>query len=1071
MPDLSNMSREEKLQFLSLLQERERRGGVSAQGPVGPMQPPWFQRAIAPDAADAGFLTSLKSVGGGFASGASLGLFEPFKESPIPTEELRPGYEHESIPPTVGDLSSYQIGRGLGIIAPWSLAYKGVGALAGGLTSKLPGFLARFATGAGAGGAIGTVEQTGRAIKGEGFDPEAVGLEAGIFGTLDAALFGLGRGAKLIRNLYREGKYAKAANLYKETVEEGIKRGTLKDITAQQAAETEAVIAQGRLQVEKEVAARQFSPAVGTRITEAEIAQRPFRGRVTVPERQGMAVYPEPLKTRAEVTGAKAPTVTVQQPLPSPPPSRTVAELKVELTKAGLSTKGNKPELTARLAKSGGLKKAGDPGTLLYSGYNPMELAGWIRRVAQSRWGGRYEEGGRKLVNILGTPEVVLEGRGIVEPFQREYELMRVHREELGSRLGKIFGKIKRKSSEDRAIFDALDDPNAVLAGNQGELRELFDELLKEINIARTARGQPLIERRKGYITHLLDYSTEQGKLFKDLHIPKKLRFRFEKRKGGGKYKKSAIESAEVYVEAALRDIHVGNALHEAVPNINKLSKFASEPLLTTKTVTKPDGTITEQTYYNFGRSAFGTERAYAEEFVKRQLGWPSWLEKVVHNALGVKPHTQRVIGQGITAMYYRSLIGAALDTSVKNLTQGVNTLGEFGVWATMKGYGSMVTKKGWQTAKREHLLDEFEPLLHGGETIKLSGKVGKVLKAFDDYVLAWPMRTAEVINRGVTFHAAFENYIKSGMSIEAAHDAARSAVRKVQFGYGKANISPYVQSAPIRPLFQFFSFPQKQVELMYKWATENPNDKSKLLRYFATTGALVMGGKYADVDLSNIFMDPFKAVDPTSKKGFKLPGSEKRVEFSFEKLIRSGFIPQGPAPVISAPQKFMKSQLSEDEYTRERGRVKGLEMVIPGGRYGAKVGRAYSRFQGEPITGRRERIIRKPSKKDIGLYLVGLRTGESEIEWSEREEVRKVENYYYEQRQKFIDNLIAGEKEDAKKIFNELREEYPFLMRRFVASLDMDAIMAEAIKKKQTSEQRFYTPSIRQEIRRGINR
>lgn len=723
-------------------------------------------------------------------------------------------------------------------------------------------------------------------------------------------------------------------------------------------------------------------------------------------------------------------------------PGKSASGSVAETTEAGIT----RTDLKSGAEDAPGLAE-------LHAGFNPFAvLRNSLRRIFGTPSGGL----GRKLVNVLGTPEVVLKERGIVEEFIEAGEKMKARRNGFREQLKPVFEGVRKGSKEDVELFGKLDDPAIQLEGGERILREHFDQLLDEVNAARAARGEKPILRRKGYITHLLDYAEEQSKLFDD--GPQTLKFPFEVREGGA-HRTSAIEATQVYTEAALREIYLADAVRRAVPKVEALAPRLG-PIMTQRQVIGRDGRQYVETLYHFRERNPGTERNYAEQFIMRQLGWPSRMERAVEEVLGWSPRTQRKAAQVITAGFYRTLIGAALDTGVKNLTQGINTLAEFGLAPTLKGYAELLTSSGRKVAKDARLLEDYEPLLYGGEL-----KLGRgVLKKFDDVVLSGPMRFAEFVNRGASYHAAMDVAIKGGMAVEDAHVFALEMVRKLQFAYGKTHISPHVQSALVRPLFQFTSYPIKQAELMYRWATEGPEGQKKLLRYLATTGALVMGGKYEDLDLSGVFFDPFVMVDPGSEGGSQLPFSEDRVKFSWDKLVSSGFVPQGPAPVISVPIKVVELALERDPKERQL-KFDELKRIIPN-RYAAKLSEIYQDAKrGYRETARGRRLV-DVTPRDLILRALGFRSNEWERVKSQRERVVEVEEYYYAQRRKFIDLALDGEGDKAREAFQELADKYPYLVPRFLKSITADALIDEARKKRMTGDQRFYDNSLRETIR-----
>lgn len=140
---------------------------------------------------------STKNVVGGITSGLTFGAIEPFKNdavegtglSDVVTGNIR----------RTSESGGYRAGRLLGEIAPLGLLSKGVGALKG--ISSLPNIIRQAVTGGIIGTATGTARETVGAIKGEGFNPVNIAIEAGSFAVLDG-LVGVGGVAvqKAIRN-------------------------------------------------------------------------------------------------------------------------------------------------------------------------------------------------------------------------------------------------------------------------------------------------------------------------------------------------------------------------------------------------------------------------------------------------------------------------------------------------------------------------------------------------------------------------------------------------------------------------------------------------------------------------------------------------------------------------------------------------------------------------------------------------------------------------------------------------------------------------------------------------------
>lgn len=717
---------------------------------------------------------------------------------------------------------------------------------------------------------------------------------------------------------------------------------------------------------------------------------------------------------------------------------------------------GENPFLSKeQMAKYLGNKKdAPPPPTELHAGVNPFKIIDDYMTK-------------RKLVNPLGTPEIVLRGKGIVQPLREAGDLMRNDLKVRGEKLRSMLEGVKRDSPEDYAVFGKLDDPNAVLPKREQEIRNYLDELLGEVNKHREARGQDPVKYRKGYITHLptdakmseiLDILESASADYGDTPMPKKFRFQFEKaRKGDPDYKLSAIDALEVYTQAALKDIYIGDALAKAVPNVEALG---GKPLLVKNSFTTPDGKTVNITEYRWTDSPIMTERGYAEAFIKGQMNVPTIGQRALKAMFDIRPNTSMKVAHATTGTFYRSLLGFAVDSGIKNLTQNINTLAEYGVLPSMKGFAKFVTPEGLKEAKAQHLLDDFNPMLLEGHDLPMKSKVGRAIGKGFAASLNAPMKVAEFINRGIAYHTAYDVNIKKGLPLEAAHDLAREGVRKTQFSYSKVDTSPALRGPFARLATQFLSYPIKQSELMYKWATM-PGEQGKLARYFLYTGMAIMGAKYAGIDVSGVFFDPIRMVDPNSKEGMNLPWSDKRVKVDWSKLGQSGYTPRGLTPIVSIPKEFITSQTSDDDYVKKQGLVRGITNVLPGGRYGKKV---YDVVTESDEVGSRGRKIRENTDRDKVLKLLGAKSTDREAESSRREKTAEVEKKYYATRQKLIDLKISGNEDEFIKLRDEFRDKYPFLYGRLMKGFG-DAVKEERKKKGMTTDERFFDNSLRKQI------
>ena len=674
-----------------------------------------------------------------------------------------------------------------------------------------------------------------------------------------------------------------------------------------------------------------------------------------------------------------------------------------------------------------------------HSGVNPFGL---LRKGLQKMFGAEGKVGGRRLVNIAGTPEITLRGRGIVDPFINAEEKILTAKDKLRPLLDDLLQGVKKRSDDDLTLFDRLDNPSAVLSGKDAQLRKLLDNTRIELNQHLKARREDAIPYRKGYITHLVD---KVGEMFPNIDKLREVGFRFSRRLGGQEYKHSAVEAIDAYMSAALRSIHVGDALHAAAPNVEKLTMgtIGKKVIITTK-----DG----KKLYNFNQSPAMTEAGYAEAYIRAQLGVGTQGQNIVHAITRITPRTQEKVLQGITNMFYKALLGGAIDTSLKNATQGIHTMADLGVIPSLKGYGKFASQIASKAGREEyaglHLIKEFEPLIRSGEALKFKSWLGKI----DKYVLSSPMTFAEHLNRGTGFHAYLDSYLKKGVPIEQAYEMAKKGVRGTQFAYGRIHISPYMRGYMRLP-YQFMSFPTKTAEMLYQMAIK-PGGNAKLLRYFAVTGGLISLGAAASIDLSNVFLNPFKFVDPDSREGIKVPWTDKRIALSLEKALTSGPVPQGLAPTFTIPPKLVKQiKDGDDRWLKTAGT--GL---VPGGRYGYKVGEVIHGITTEEApTGYRGRKTYEPSTSDHILKLAGLRSTDVEIKRNRMDRTNEIIDDYYQKRRDLVDALLARDTGEAQDIVNEVEEKYPYLLEKLFRSINSKVLKEEMLKKNMTSEQRFY--------------
>lgn len=228
------------------------------------------------------------------------------------------------------------------------------------------------------------------------------------------------------------------------------------------------------------------------------------------------------------------------------------------------------------------------------------------------------------------------------------------------------------------------------------------------------------------------------------------------------------------------------------------------------------------------------------------------------------KPGTGKRASGMVTKIYYRSILGAALDTALKNSTQIGNVVGEAGFKNTAKAIGMMLTPSGRRLIKEKRVISDLMSIMEQTSLMSDSYWISKVW----DRIIFSPMELTEYTNRGIAYWAGvFDAAEKLGKNAKPfdVHRYAMNINRKTNFQYGPANISPYLNNPVGKMAYQFSSFKTNQMDLMRRWSTEGGDVKlagkripfsglfksKKAVRFFAFQGAMLMSVKGLwDVDL-----------------------------------------------------------------------------------------------------------------------------------------------------------------------------------------------------------------------------
>ncbi len=200
-------------------------------------------------------------------------------------------------------------------------------------------------------------------------------------------------------------------------------------------------------------------------------------------------------------------------------------------------------------------------------------------------------------------------------------------------------------------------------------------------------------------------------------------------------------------------------------------------------------------------------------------------------------PGASRKAQQMVARAYYRYFLGAALDTSVKNLFQSMNTVGVSGVRNTAKGAAEHM-KTLWSPEARKAFADT-------GTTADMIAMDDKLLETFGhqnlmrkwDSLLYSPMEAAEYINRGIAYRAGMAEaaaaFAKKGVKnppLWMLDRYAKNVVDLSQFKYGPANINPYLNNPLGKLYYQFATYPAGQMNLYRQLFKKGVQDGDKMI-------------------------------------------------------------------------------------------------------------------------------------------------------------------------------------------------------------------------------------------------
>jgi hypothetical protein len=219
--------------------------------------------------------------------------------------------------------------------------------------------------------------------------------------------------------------------------------------------------------------------------------------------------------------------------------------------------------------------------------------------------------------------------------------------------------------------------------------------------------------------------------------------------------------------------------------------------------------------------------------------------------------------------LIYKGALGLAPGSAVQNLTQILNTYAEVGARWVATGYKDLgrlaVDPKLREILRRSNVLSE-------GHWKRVVGEIpNEARKRLSDFTMTL-FQGAEAQNRIVSFFAGYRRALARGLSEPQALSVGRELAFRTQFRYDSASIPLLFQTSAGRTAFQLGQFGIRQAEFLRPFTTAGKiargaaalsrgqlkqarehlldQDVKRMVRYLASTEAIIQSGYLADVDL-----------------------------------------------------------------------------------------------------------------------------------------------------------------------------------------------------------------------------
>lgn len=404
----------------------------------------------------------------------------------------------------------------------------------------------------------------------------------------------------------------------------------------------------------------------------------------------------------------------------------------------------------------------------------------------------------KKKVNMLDyfrTPDRVLEKIGLKQESDLLKQKYNDYLDELPKEIDRVTGwynRVKQNKGAEQRIFRFLDGQGEQLQGEELKVANEMQAYLKEW---ADKLDLPYDKRIASYITHIFEqdfikkeFDPDIAKLITD-RVPGSVYDPFlQERLGAKGYVEDAFRALDAYVKRATRKYHMDQALEPLQEGADKLD------LASLKYVTR-----------------------LGERINMRPTEVDELLDNLIKSSpagykLGQRPIAN--LSRKLRQMVYRGTLGLNFGSSVRNLTQGVNTYAKLGEKYTAIGYMKAlksVMSRDDELQRVGVLRDNMVQDRALSATKKFWERLDKRLFAFFEF--------AEKINRGSAYYGAKSKALSRGLSEQEAIKSGVELARDTQFTFGSVDTPVALQGDLVKLLTQFQSFNVKQTEFLAEMA------------------------------------------------------------------------------------------------------------------------------------------------------------------------------------------------------------------------------------------------------------